>query len=528
MKGKTIGIWLVMVMLVTSVITVSNANNVSNENALPINIKPLNTVVTTSQGNVQVTTSSDDEIQPVITIDSQGRSVVAYIRSVSPLENYLDIAYSEDGQTWNGAAEITPEGGIVTSPSIAYQPITQQVLLSFLDSASDYPIWGLQIADITDTQTYNGERWSWTSGENYNYIASGYVADWFLQLIINDEPNYDLVQTPTLAYWTTEWTQEQENWGLYFDGQSILKTAPASDPEMATGTNRIIMVMQHDNETTGHSEIAYKMTVTDKELLLTQGGGPGGMDKYSDIEVWPWQGYLGKGNGDSTHPSVSASGSNFVVVYMNNDNIYGDWDIMCAYSHDDGETWETSVVAGEHPVDETYPAVYISGNAVYVVYVKEGNLYLVKSEDGGATWGEPEQINDVDGSVVGEPGCVDVSQAGIVWTDNRNGNYDIYYAVLPAPHLEISMSGLIGVKVHIENTGSMSAKDIQWSVDVSGGLVLLNKHAEGTIDALNPGESQDISVMPIGIGKVTITASADGTTASASGFLLGPLILGLK
>ena len=516
-KAIVIGVLLVMASM-------SLASNVSNDNSPTINIKPLNMVVTTYQGNVQVTATPDNEIQPVITMDNQGRYIVAYIRSVSIMENYLDISYSEDGQTWTAVAEITTESGAATSPSIAYQPTTQRVLLSFLDPAADYPIYGFQIVDITDLETYNGIRWGWMGGENYNYVASGYVADWFLQLIINDEPDFGIMQCPTLAYWTTEWEQEQDNWGLYFDGQSILKTAPASYPDMATGTNRIMMVMQHDNETTGHSEIAYKMTVTDKDLLLTQGGGPGGMDKYSDIEVWPWQGYLGKGDFDSRCPSVSASGSNFVVVYMSNRN--GNWDIYCSYSHDDGGNWSESVVANSAD-DEVYPAVYIIGNAVYCAFIKNGNLYLAKSEDGGATWGEPVKINDADGTVVEEPRAVDITGAGIVWVDARNGNKDIYYSPLPAPKIEISITGGFGVKATIANTGLEAAKNIDWSVDLSG-LVFVGKHTEGTIDELAPGESVEVGPgFVFGFGPTTITVTAGGTTATASGFILGPLVLGV-
>ena len=297
---------------------------------------------------------------------------------------------------------------------------------------------------------------------------------------------------------------------------------------MATGANRMIMVMQHDNATTGHTEIAYKMTVTDLDLLLTSGGGPGGIDKYADIEVWLWQGYMGKSDlADAAHPSVAASGSNIVVVYMSNDNIFGDWDIVCSYSSDDGETWNTATVAGVPQVDEMYPAVYMSGNTVYCAYIKDNNLYLVKSEDGGATWSEPEQVNDQDGTVVAGENYVDICGKGIVWTDNRNGNLDIYFAPLPAPIIGVSISGGFGVKATISNSGTVAAENLAWSVDLSG-LVFVGKHAEGTIASLEPGASETVGPgLVFGIGPTTITVNAGGTTATASGFVLGPMVLGV-
>jgi len=524
-----IGILLVIAAMTSAI----NASTTGRKDfyAEDTRLVPLNKVLTANlEGNVQISSGEEEDVTPTITVDGNGRIVIAYNSQAGILEHYIYLAYSEDdGSTWNFPAYITTESGVAASPDFIYMPATGNLALSYVDPGADeYAVHAWYISDITNTETYNGIMWGWMSGESYQYVASSYVEHLFLQMVICDEPGRGLMSVPTLIYWTPDWDHPEEIGGGYYDGQSILRTVPASDPEMATGQNRVIMVMQHDNETTGHSEIAYKLTVTDLDLLLTPGGGPGGMDKYADIEVWPWQGYLGKGDYDSKHPSVSASGSNFVVVFMSNNNVYGDWDIMCAYSHDDGETWTVSEVAAEHPVDETYPAVYISGNNVYVAYIKEGNLYLVKSEDGGETWGEPEKVNDVDGTVVAEENAVDICSKGIVWVDERNGNKDIYFAPLPAPIITVGISGGFGVKATISNEGTEAAENLAWSVDLSG-LVFIGKHSEGTIDTLNPGESVTVGPgLVFGIGPTTITVNAGGVTATASGFVLGPLVLGVS
>jgi len=522
------------ILLVTTALT--NAINITNdgkERAVymdGIKIVPINKVITTNmEGNIKVSTSEDDDIMPTITKDPNGRILVTYATRHSFFDQDVTVVYSADGSTWTAATQFMSDEGILQYPSIIGIPEAGDVGLSFIDPLSEYPLWVLRSTDVTNPDTYIGLRVAWGDTEDYNEVAVGIVHYLLLTLFTNH--NYymwDIPGCPYLVYWTQELEQPPDIGGQYFDGQSILKTAPASNLNIATGQDYFYLLMEHFNETTGHSEIAFKKSVTDLDLLFTPGGGPGGMDKYADIEAMPWQMYLVKGDFDAKDPYAAASGSNVVVVYMSNDNVYGDWDIKCVYSHDGGETWETSEIATEHPVDEVYPAAFMSGNNVYCVYVKNGNLYLAKSEDGGETWSEPEQINEVDGTVVAEPRAIDISDGGIVWVDTRNGNSDIYYVPLPAPIITIGISGGFGVKATISNEGTEAAENLAWSVDLSG-LVFIGKHAEGTIDTLNPGESVTVGPgLVFGIGPTTITVNAGGVTKTAKGFVLGPLVLGVS
>jgi hypothetical protein len=179
------------------------------------------------------------------------------------------------------------------------------------------------------------------------------------------------------------------------------------------------MVMETYDEDAGYSNISYKATYTDLDpesetFLYILGGGPSGMDKHADIEVWPWQMYIAE---DAEDPDVSAQGSTVAVVYSQ------DGDVKCKASDDDGENWVESTV----DTGAGYPCVYVACNMIYVAYVQAENLYLVKSDDLGQSWSSPDQINDESGTVVAESGTADLGVFGITWTDSRDVSYDVYF-----------------------------------------------------------------------------------------------------
>jgi hypothetical protein len=376
----------------------------------------------------------EDDERPKITANANGVIVLTYEASIDVLTRVNPITYSDDfGETWNlqfliDSAEYDGSGTL-ESPDIKYSSARDDFLFGSIDplEAEYHVVMSWIPGDIAAATEIPIWLYSWIDSDDYTHGAVTCVGEW--SLIMNIDTAHSIIGAPALAYYYYSLEDEyayhpneiDPDWcaGGYYDGQSILETAEASKTEMATGQNRIFMVMESYNETADISRISFKATYADLDpdsdtFLFINGGGPGGMDKHADIEVWPFQQYIAE---DATDPDVSAAGSTVAVVYSSGG------DVKCKASTNDGETFsETTVETGAG-----YPCVYVAGTRIYVAYVQNEDLYITFSDNLGQTWDTPVQINDEDGSVAEEPGAADLGEYGIVWTDTRDGQYDIYF-----------------------------------------------------------------------------------------------------
>jgi hypothetical protein len=103
---------------------------------------------------------------------------------------------------------------------------------------------------------------------------------------------------------------------------------------------------------------------------------------------------------------------------------------------------------------------------------------------------------------------------------------------------ELSISdieGPMGITAKVSNIGGKPADNVEWSIGVTGGILkMVSKTATGIAPTLAVGTSTPISLRPfIGLGKIAIiiTAKAQNAlevSATKSGFLLGPFIVGIR
>ncbi len=107
--------------------------------------------------------------------------------------------------------------------------------------------------------------------------------------------------------------------------------------------------------------------------------------------------------------------------------------------------------------------------------------------------------------------------------------------IAPQPVLAIgAITGGMGIKSSVKNTGEGAATNVEWSITLDGKLVFVGKSSTGNIATIAPaGEEAIKSKFILGFGKTNIVVSAtcdEGLTAeaTASGFVLGPFVLGVK
>ena len=467
-------------------------------------------------------TSGGDDTRPSVIIDQNGNYVITWTNYNADTGYNIGISYAAtptDEQAWQEHGVIfeslTGDAGEIkdlASPDIAFiqGPETtdfQGIYGVFLGLDTDQT-GGFTIPDITaDPQSEEyASFFTWTgtgtSEVEYCAVADGgfyyqpnpmftlYNGPVNLYIYHFQDLGYDIPACPLYTNYNIRQTGDGQS-VFSFDAQTHLKTAPASDPDILCLNNeRFHVTWQYHNETAGKDQIVWKKVVTDGSNM-----------NASDIEYTPYQAYIA----DGTHPAISGKNDGKIAIAY----VSADGNVSCAYSSNDGQNWATSVIG-----PGAYPDIYAYKDKMYVAYINKGNLSLINSTTGGASWGTPTRINDVDGTVVAEENGVDLHEGGLTWVDSRNADKDIYYQVIfppePKPKLELQIkTGIgIGVTAVIKNNGTGAATNVKWNMKITGGIMGgINESPNGTIPSLAAGANQTInSGMFFGLGGISIIA----------------------
>lgn len=483
--------------------------------------------------DIQVTNAEEDELNPAIGVNPDDEFLLAYTFEADFDANDIPWRFSIDGgQTWDPGIYYLIEGA-ESHPAISYMGVGKR----FTGTIQGDPIEGdgahqyrFLCDDPKDSETYEMTHWDWSASFPY---ADRLIPDiggyslpdkpWWYGVIGCVGTRDVRVDMPIFNY--ANYVDEGSGWSSYYDAYQGCENA-AVDVDLTNGN--FYAVFDY-------------LDGSDWDLLLFRGGC---LDTNQDERLDFYGGQSIMGDTENTkYPAVGANEDQVIILAQSDEA--GTQDIICYYSSDAGVNWGTSFVADDTGEDELYPTIDSYGEVAVCTFIMDGNLYTCITDDGGATWSTPEQVNDVDGTVNSEFRNVDITTDGnIVWADVRNGNLDVYFDHVggqPAhPVIEIGeITGGIGkVSAVIKNVGEADATDVDWNISVSGGLIgRINIDTGATIASLAIGEETTVTTegFILGLGSLDIDVVASCAKAvpntvekTANGKVLLFLILGIE
>ncbi len=490
-------------LLFSASVIANDPDEVTESGVLKQDIKNIQTWTsspTLAGADIMMESGEGDDILPSITMDADGHFIVTWTNMPSFSESNWGIAYAADPidpwtsyvltmggtETHFDTAHIVDQDGDYNGLMGVYIDYTNMNTGYYLipDITVDPGSWdqifywegdGTEVdyACIDDSPFYVGPYYPQYAGP-FNFYVYHFVGS-----------GYDIPHCP--VFFRTD-VRGGAGGVSFFDAQEYEKTAPAQDPDLAPLSDRIHTVIENFSS----NAIIWKMIVPAEE---------------PDYEYTPYQDTIGEG----TCAAIEAFEDGHVAVVYENSG-----EILCTITSDHGAAWTTptAIATGE------YPDICKLGADFWVGYVEDDNVFVMKSTDYGATWGEPMQMNDEDGTVFGEPNCIDMHESGMIaWEDERGEDIDIYTDLFfsePRPLLKATLEGKAGT---IENAGDADATNVEWSIDIEGSMVWVGAHTEDTIATIAPDETVDVAAgFVLGFGAVTIdldVSCAEGRTASA-------------
>ena len=353
--------------------------------------------------------------------------------------------------------------------------------------------------DPSDSGTYELVYWDWSGYGWYDMIDADIACDnsqnmweWgFSSYVISTTyESSPYINGPTFTYMDPD--EDGSGWISWYQTNNCSHT----DIDLDHSTFTAYAVYDQDEFMTGNWALLCR--VKDFESAHQ------GSDSLYDIT----------GGGNLQYPAVAAQEGNIIILAETDEN--GNKDIVCLYGSSVTNLQESFVAdSGD---DELYPDVrHVQFDKFVCTFVKDGKLYKSVTEDAGATWSTPEEVED---NVEEEYKTSDLTEFAIkaMYETSNGEDLDIYITDIDegpiAPILEITeITGGIGVHAIIKNVGNADATNVAWTISVVGGILgLIDTEVSDTEATLGIGAELPVSsglILGLGAIEITVTAECD-------------------
>jgi len=177
---------------------------------------------------------------------------------------------------------------------------------------------------------------------------------------------------------------------------------------------------------------------------------------------------LTNNSAESSNPSIYASGSFVHVIWQ--DERDGNFEIYYKRSTNNGVSWGSDTRLTNSPNRSVNPSLSVYTHYLHLVWADFRNnnyeIYYKRSTNGGLNWlSDTRLTNDPANS-----GFPSVSVSGldvhVVWEDNRDGDYDIYFlqstdgGVIWRPAIQLSNNTVNSVNPSVSSPGNFPSGDV--------------------------------------------------------------------